>query len=370
MLTLTYSPPFIIKRLESIKIGRTSSSVVVCAAKGPRPRYPRVWKTRQRIGTISKSAKLVECINKLSNVKEEVYGALDSFIAWDLEFPLITVKKALKTLEDQREWKRIIQVTKWMLSKGQGRTMGSYFTLLNALAEDERLDEVEELWTKIFTENLDSTPRVFFDKMISIYHKRGIHEKMFEIFADMEELGIRPTVPIVTMVGNVFKELGMMDKYKKLKKKYPPPKWEYRYIKGKRVKIRAKDLRAIDGSNKDADAGKHEETYQTSNDMHEEADTSSDELDIEANDPSKDVIRHTDQTPIDGSNKDAGKHEETYQTSNDMHEEADTSSDELDIEANDPSKDVIRHTDQTPNEFYEESETNSEELEIEANISS
>ncbi|KAK7837410.1 pentatricopeptide repeat-containing protein, partial [Quercus suber] len=368
MLTLTYSPPFIIKRPESIKIGRTSSSVVVCAAKGPRPRYPRVWKTRQRIGTISKSVKLVECINKLSNVKEEVYGALDSFIAWDLEFPLITVKKALKTLEDQREWKRIIQVTKWMLSKGQGRTMGSYFTLLNALAEDERLDEVEELWTKIFTENLDSTPRVFFDKMISIYHKRGIHEKMFEIFADMEELGIRPTVPIVTMVGNVFKELGMMDKYKKLKKKYPPPKWEYRYIKGKRVKIRAKDLRAIDGSNKDA--GKHEETYQTSNDMHEEADTSSDELDIEANDPSKDVIRHTDQSPIDGSNKDAGKHEETYQTSNDMQEEADTSSDELNIEANDPSKDVIRQTDQTPNEFYEESEINSEELEIEANISS
>ena len=184
----------------------------------------------------------------------------------------------------------------------------------------------------------------------------------------MEELGIRPTVPIVTMVGNVFKELGMMDKYKKLKKKYPPPKWEYRYIKGKRVKIRAKDLRAIDGSNKAV--GKHEETYQTSNDMHDEVDTSSDELDIEANDPSKDVIRHTDQTPIDGSNKDAGKHEETYHTSNDMHEEADTSSNELDIEANDPSKDVTRHTDQTPNEYYEESETNSEELEIEANISS
>ena len=50
----------------------------------------------------------------MSNVKEEVYGALDSFIAWELEFPLITVKKALKTLEDQREWKRIIQVL-WIL---------------------------------------------------------------------------------------------------------------------------------------------------------------------------------------------------------------------------------------------------------------
>ena len=81
-------------------------------------------------------------------------------------------------------------------------------------------------------------------------------------------------------------------------------------------------------------------------------------------------IRAKDLPAIVGSNKDAGKHEETYQTSNDMNDEADTSSDELDIEANDPSKDVTRHTNQTPNEYYEESETNSEELEIEANISS
>ena len=49
-------------------------------------------------------------VKELSNVKEEVYGALDSFIAWDLEFPLITVKKALKILENEQEWKRIIQV--------------------------------------------------------------------------------------------------------------------------------------------------------------------------------------------------------------------------------------------------------------------
>lgn len=44
-------------------------------------------------------------------MKEEVYGALDSFVAWELEFPLISVKKALKTLEEEQEWKRIIQVT-------------------------------------------------------------------------------------------------------------------------------------------------------------------------------------------------------------------------------------------------------------------
>lgn len=34
----------------------------VCGARGPRPRYPRVWKTRKKIGTISKSQKLVQCV--------------------------------------------------------------------------------------------------------------------------------------------------------------------------------------------------------------------------------------------------------------------------------------------------------------------
>ncbi|XP_065869164.1 pentatricopeptide repeat-containing protein At4g21190 [Euphorbia lathyris] len=241
MFCLKLAPLLVPSRTE-VKRFSSRSSVVLCALKGPRPRYPRVWKKKERIGTISKSTKLVECIKGLSNVKEEVYGALDSFVAWELEFPLIAVKKALKTLEKEQEWKRIIQVIKWMLSKGQGRTLGTYFTLLNALAEDERLEEAEELWTQLFSKNLEGMPRIFFDKMISIYYKRDMHDKMFEIFADMEELGVRPHVPIVNMMENVFQKLGMLDKYDKLKKKYPPPKWEYRYIKGKRIRVQAKNL--------------------------------------------------------------------------------------------------------------------------------
>ncbi|CAK8564386.1 unnamed protein product [Lathyrus sativus] len=238
MLALANLPLFIGKTFVETKIPTITRSTVVCAAKGPRPRYPRVWKTNKKIGTISKAAKLVQSIKELSNVKEEVYGALDTYVAWELEFPLITVKKVVKTLEYEKEWKRIIQVTKWMLSKGQGKTMGSYFTLINALAEDDRLDEVEELWTKLLMQYTESLPRRFFDKMISIYCKKGMHDKMFEVFADMEELSVRPSNSVVSMVGDVFKELGMMEKYEKLHKKYPPAQWEYRYIKGKRVRIR------------------------------------------------------------------------------------------------------------------------------------
>lgn len=62
----------------------------------------------------------------------------------------------------------------------------------------------------------------------------------------MEELGIRPDKSIVNKLGDVFQKLGMLDKYDKLKSKYPPPTWEYRYIKGKRVRIHANQ---IQGSN-------------------------------------------------------------------------------------------------------------------------
>ncbi|KAK9045517.1 hypothetical protein V6N11_051427 [Hibiscus sabdariffa] len=273
MLCCRYALPLITKRLESVKITQKPRNTVVCAAKGPRPRYPRVWKSRKRIGTVSKSAKLVACVKQLSNVKEEVYGALDSFIAWELEFPLIMVKKALKILQNEQEWKRIIQVIKWMLSKGQGRTMGTYFTLLNALAEDGRLEEAEELWAKLFSDNLESTPRIFFDKMMSVYYHKDMHEKMFEVFADMEELGVKPSISVVSMVGNVFQKLGMLDKYDKLKKKYPPPKWEYRYIKGKRVRIQVKQLQEFDKTAKGITENK--ETEEISSLEHEEVEAGS-----------------------------------------------------------------------------------------------
>lgn len=89
----------------------------------------------------------------------------------------------------------------------------------------------------------------------------------------MEELGIRPTVSIVNMVGDVFQKLGMLDKYQKLKKKYPPPKWEYRYIKGKRVKIRSENLK----ESKNVKEEKNDLRNETENDE----DSNSDESEVD-----------------------------------------------------------------------------------------
>lgn len=94
----------------------------------------------------------------------------------------------------------------------------------------------------------------------------------------MEELGIRPTVSIVNMVGDVFQKLGMLDKYQRLKKKYPPPKWEYRYIKGKRVKIRSENLKEHENANK--------EVNEFSNETKSHEDSNSDESEVDEHEAS------------------------------------------------------------------------------------
>lgn len=86
----------------------------------------------------------------------------------------------------------------------------------------------------------------------------------------MEELGIQPNVSIVSMMGKVFQELGMLDKYKKLHRKYPPPKWQYRYIRGKRIRIQAKDLHKYDGY-ADQGVSNYEEADHGSNERLERA---------------------------------------------------------------------------------------------------
>lgn len=81
--------------------------------------------------------------------------------------------------------------------------MGTYYTLLNAFAEDGRLEEAEELWTKIFSENLESLPRTFFIKMISIYHSKGMHEKMFEVYYTQLHIFLLGNIEILLLIYNV-----------------------------------------------------------------------------------------------------------------------------------------------------------------------
>jgi pentatricopeptide repeat protein len=68
-----------------------------------------------------------------------------------------------------------------MFNKGQGKTMGSYYTLLNALIEDGRIEEAEELFGMVFSRYMEGLPRTYFMRMISFYYSAGAYNKMFEV---------------------------------------------------------------------------------------------------------------------------------------------------------------------------------------------
>ncbi|XP_010655604.1 pentatricopeptide repeat-containing protein At4g18975, chloroplastic isoform X2 [Vitis riparia] len=196
-----------------------------------------LWRKRDSIGSGQKALNLVRIVSELPNEKEAVYGALDKWTAWETEFPLIAAAKALRILRKRNQWKRVIQVAKWMLSKGQGATMGTYDTLLLAFDMDWRVDEAESLWNMILHTHTRSISKQLFSRMISLYDHHDMRDKVIEVFADMEELGVKPDEDTVRRVACAFQTLGQEDKQKLVLKKYQC-KWKYIHFNGERVRVR------------------------------------------------------------------------------------------------------------------------------------
>ncbi|KAL3576336.1 hypothetical protein D5086_021619 [Populus alba] len=171
-----------------------------------------LWQKRDSAGSGQKALNLVRIVSELPNEKEAVYGALDKWTAWETEFPLIAAAKALKILQQRRQWMRVIQVAKWMLSKGQGATLGTYDTLLLAFDKDDRVDEAKSLWNMIIHTHTRSMSKRLFSRMISLYDHHNMQDEIIEVFADMEELGVRPDEDTVWRVARAFKKLGQEEK--------------------------------------------------------------------------------------------------------------------------------------------------------------
>ncbi|OVA11648.1 hypothetical protein BVC80_8997g23 [Macleaya cordata] len=196
-----------------------------------------LWMKRDSAESGHKALNLIHIISELPNEKEAVCGALDKWVAWEAEFPLIAVAKALRILRKRSQWLQIIQVAKWMLSKGQGLTMGTYDTLLLAFDMDGRVDEAESLWNMIVHTHTRSVSKRLCSRMISVYHHHHMPDKIIEVFADMEELAVKPDEDTVRRVARAFLDLGQEDKQKLVLKKYQC-KWKYLHFNGERVKVR------------------------------------------------------------------------------------------------------------------------------------
>ncbi|KAL1555930.1 pentatricopeptide repeat-containing protein, chloroplastic-like protein [Salvia divinorum] len=193
-----------------------------------------LWQRRDQTGSGQKALNLIQIICGLPNEKEAVYSALDEWIAWETEFPLIAAAKAMVILRKRSQWKRIIQVAKWMLSKGQGATMATYDHLLLAFDMDRRPDEAKTLWNMILHAHNRSISKRLFSRMISLYDHHNMPNDVIEVFADMEELEVKPDEDTVRRIARAFEVLGQEDKHKQFLMKYQR-KWKYIHFKGERV---------------------------------------------------------------------------------------------------------------------------------------
>ncbi|KAL8224612.1 hypothetical protein R6Q59_000448 [Mikania micrantha] len=184
---------------------------------------------------------LVKILDDLDDSKESVYNALDAWAAWEQDFPIGPLRQALIGLEKQHQWHRIIHVIKWMLSKGQGTTMGTYGQLVRALDMDHRAEEAHEVWVKKLAFDMHSVPWQLCHQMISVYYRNNMMERAVKLFKGLEAFDRKPRdKKIVKKVCDAYEILGLIEEKERLLKKYEslfnetsPPKKSTRTSKKK-----------------------------------------------------------------------------------------------------------------------------------------
>ncbi|CAM0151248.1 unnamed protein product [Urochloa decumbens] len=137
------------------------------------------------------------------------------------DFPLASLKQALSALEKEEQWHRIVQVIKWMLSKGQGNTTRTYEQLVCALEKDNRAEEAHKIWQKKIAHDLQSVPWRFCHLMLAIYYRNNRLERLVKLFKELEACGRKPpSKDIIRKVEDAYEMLGLLEEKKALLEKY------------------------------------------------------------------------------------------------------------------------------------------------------
>ncbi|PAN41089.1 hypothetical protein PAHAL_8G013500 [Panicum hallii] len=175
----------------------------------------------KKLSSAEKRQFLVDTLLGLEDSREVVYGTLDAWVAFEQDFPLPSLRQALSALEKEEQWHRIVQVIKWILSKGQGNTMGTYEQLVRALEKDNRAEEAHEIWQKKIAHDLHSVPWRFCHLMLAIYYRNNRLERLVKLFKELEACGHkRPRKDIIRKVEDAYEMLGLLEEKNALLEKY------------------------------------------------------------------------------------------------------------------------------------------------------
>ncbi|XP_034685966.1 pentatricopeptide repeat-containing protein At4g18975, chloroplastic isoform X4 [Vitis riparia] len=115
----------------------------------------------------------------------------------------------------------VTTVVKWMLSKGQGTTMGTYGQLIRALDMDHRAEEAHEFWVKKIGTDLHSVPWHLCHRMISVYYRNNMLENLVKLFKGLEAFDRKPQDKLVVKkVADAYEMLGLLEEKERIFEKY------------------------------------------------------------------------------------------------------------------------------------------------------
>lgn len=175
----------------------------------------------EKIPRREKTEFLINTLLDLEDSKEAVYSTLDTWVAWERDFPIGPLKVVLLRLEKEQQWHRIIQVIKWILSKGQGNTMGTYEQLIRALDMDHRVEEAHMFWKKKIGSDFHSVPWKLCSLMISVYYRNNMLHDLVKLFKGLEAFDRKPQEKsVVQKVANAYEMLGLPDEKERILEKY------------------------------------------------------------------------------------------------------------------------------------------------------
>ncbi|XP_027360000.1 pentatricopeptide repeat-containing protein At4g18975, chloroplastic isoform X2 [Abrus precatorius] len=159
----------------------------------------------ENVSRKDKNKYLYSTLLELNDSKEAIYGALDAWVAWEKNFPIASLKTVIK----------------WMLSKGQGMTMGTYGQLIQALDMDHRVEEAQKFWEMKIGTDLHSVPWQLCHLMISVYYRNNMLEDLVKLFKGLEAFGRKPRdKSIIQKVANAYEMLGLVEEKERVLEKY------------------------------------------------------------------------------------------------------------------------------------------------------
>ncbi|XP_010542971.1 PREDICTED: pentatricopeptide repeat-containing protein At4g18975, chloroplastic-like [Tarenaya hassleriana] len=202
-------------------VNTQDEKTVADSSKTENVEAPREHHNGKSIPKKDKIKFLVNTLLDIKDSKEAVYGALDSWVAWERNFPIASLKRVIVLLEKEQQWHRMIQVIKWMLSKGQGNTMGTYGQLIRALDMDGRAEEAHGIWQKKIGRDLHSVTWQLCGQMIAIYFRNNMLEELVKLFKDLESFDRKPREKaVVQRVADAYEKLGMLHEKDRVLTKY------------------------------------------------------------------------------------------------------------------------------------------------------